>query len=89
MTKIFNYRKFYLEINRQRKKRGDLAWNRVATRAGMAPSNLHAFIKQYEDPTRPYPKALSVENVVKLMDWMKQTDLAPYIADEDDPDAIP
>lgn len=89
MTKVFNYRKFYLEINRQRKMRGHISWNKVATRAGIAPSNLHVFVKQFEDADRSgIFKALNVENVVKLLDWMKQTDLAPFIVDEDDPDVL-
>lgn len=87
MTKIFNYRKFYTELNRQRRTRGNIAWNKVATRAGLAPSNIHTFVQQFENPDRPAPKALSLENVIKLMDWMNMTDLKPFIIEEDDPDA--
>lgn len=87
MTKIFSYHKFYLDLNNQRKIRGNIAWNKVATRAGVTPSAVHTFAKQYEDLGRnPTAKVLSLENVVKLLDWMKKTDLAPYMIDEDDPD---
>jgi len=88
MTKVFNYRRFYQDLNRQRKIRGNIAWNKLAIRAGLAPSNLHGFVKQFEDPNKPTPKALSVESVVKLLDWMNKTDLAPYIVEEDDPDVL-
>jgi len=88
MTKVLNYRKLYLELNRQRKMRGNISWNKVATRAGIAPSNMHGFTKQFEDTTNGIYKGLSVENLIKLMDWMKQTDLAPFIVDEDDPDVV-
>lgn len=88
MVMVFNYRRFYEDLNRSRRMRANIAWNKVATRAGVAPSGIHYFVKQFEDsgqkdtPT----KRLSVENLVKLLNWMGKTDLAPYLVDEDDPD---
>lgn len=86
MTKVFNPRKFYQDLDSTRRQRG-IAWHKVATRAGMVPSGLAAFARQFEKPEAGVlGKGLSLENVVKLMDWMKKTDLAPYIVDEDHPD---
>lgn len=88
MPKVLNYRKFYNALNRQRKARG-IAWNKVATRAGIAPSGLALFVRQFESLDRAdTPKRLSVDNLVSLMDWMNQTDLAPFLVEEDDPDVV-
>lgn len=84
-TRVFNYRKLYDDLNRARKARG-IAWNKVATRAGVAPTGLNMFTRQFEDSTAQTPKGLSVENLVKLLEWLNKTDLAPYLVDEDDPD---
>lgn len=85
MTKVFNYLRFYTDLNKYRRARGS-AWNKVATRAGIAPTGLGTFVRQFEDPSAPKNKGLSVENMVKLLDWMNKTDLAPYMVNEDDPD---
>lgn len=88
MVKVFDYRKLYEDLNRTRKMRANIAWNKVATRAGVAPSGMHCFVKQFEEPGQEagMVKRLSVENLVKLLDWMGKTDIAPYLVDEDDPD---
>lgn len=85
MTTVFNYSKFYRELNKKRKMRG-IAWNKVATRSGIATSGIFRFVKHFEDPANNPPKGLSIEVLVKLMNWMNQTDLAPFLTDEDDPD---
>lgn len=84
MSPVFNYRKFYEALDRARKQRNNMAWNKVATRAGMQPSSLHGFVNQFEKPNSP-AKALSVENLVRLLHWLKKTDIADFLADEDEP----
>ena len=86
MAQVFNYRRFYQDMNTARKIRG-ITWNKVATRSGMGPSTLSMFIRQFEEPDNVGPKVLNVESLLKLMSWMNKTDLAPYIVDEDDIDS--
>ena len=86
MTKVFNYRKLYDDLNAYRKRRG-MAWHKVGIRSGVTNSGLSMFVKQFEQPDKHFFKALSVESLVKLLNWMEKTDLAPYLTDEDDPDA--
>lgn len=81
MAVAFDFARFYHDVNRVRVQR-KLAWNKVATRVGMAPSGLFAFVNQYEKPGSPR-KILSVDSLAKLMHWMGKTDLTTYIADED------
>lgn len=86
MTKVFNYYKFYRDLNTSRKLRG-ISWNKVATRTGMPVSVMHSFVKQFEEPGSA-TKKMALENVVKLLDWMNKTDLAPYMVEEDHPDVV-
>lgn len=86
MTKVFNYRKLYDDLNAHRKRRG-MAWHKVGVRTGVTTSGLSLFVKQFEEPDKYFFKTLSVESLVKLLNWMEKTDLAPYLTDEDDPDA--
>lgn len=87
MTKVFNFFRFYIDLNKHRRARG-IAWNRVAVRAGISPTGLGTFVRQFEEPNAPKNKGLSVENMVKLLDWMSKTDIAPYMVNEDDPDVM-
>lgn len=87
MTKIFNYRRFYEDLNIHRKRRG-IAWHKVGIRAGVTTSGLSMFVKQFEEPDKHIFKALSVDSLVKLLNWMGKTDLAPYLIDEDDSDVV-
>lgn len=82
MTKTFDYRSFYNDLNKARRNRG-IAWNKVATRAGMAPSGLHTFVQHFENPESPF-KRLSTENLIRLLVWLGKTDLAPYLMDKED-----
>lgn len=88
MTKVFSYLKFYQDLNRTRKMRANISWNKVATRAGLARSGMSIFVNHFETQTDGKPRGLSVENVVKLLNWMGKTDLAPYMVDEDDPSVV-
>lgn len=81
MSKVFDSHRLYIALNRARSSRG-ITWNKVATRAGVGPTSLNAFIRQFEQPGEP-KKAMAVENLVRLLDWMGQTDLGPYMVDED------
>lgn len=81
MSVVVNYLKFYEDLNKARKARG-IAWNKVATRAGIAASGMAVFVRQFEDPGSP-AKALSLENFFKLLDWLKKTDVSSYMIDED------
>jgi hypothetical protein len=87
MTKIFNYRRLYEDLNIHRKRRG-IAWHKVGIRAGVTTSGLSMFVKQFEEPDKHIFKALSVDSLVKLLNWMGKTDLAPYLIDEDDSDVV-
>lgn len=82
MSKIFHYRRFYNDLDQARRIRR-ITWHKVATRAGMTTSGLHTFVKQFEDDGVP-TKQLSLENTIKLLDWLGKTDIAPYIVDESD-----
>lgn len=83
MTVVFDFARFYRDLNRVKNQRR-LAWNKVATRVGMVPSGMFAFVNQYENPDEyPKPKTLSVDSVIKLLHWMGKTDVATYIVDED------
>lgn len=86
MAKVFSYRRFYEDLNVHRRRRG-WAWHKVGNRTGVTTSGLNAFVRQFEEPDKHFLKALSVESLVKLLNWMDKTDLAPYLIDEDDPDA--
>lgn len=82
MSVVFNYQKFYEDLNRIRKQRNNIAWNKVATRSGITRSGLSTFANYYEKPGSP-KKTLALESFVKLLHWMKKTDIAEYIVEED------
>jgi transcriptional regulator with XRE-family HTH domain len=82
MTKVFNYLALYIALNKTRKQRG-ITWHKVATRAGISPSGMHNFVRQFEEEFYP-PKALSLENFVKLMAWMNKTDIGEFMMDKED-----
>lgn len=87
MSVVVNYKKFYEDLNRTRKQRANIAWNKVAMRAGVQPTGLNTFVNQFEKPAPQAPKALSLETFVQLLHWMRKTDIANYIIDEDELDA--
>lgn len=84
MGVIVNYREFYKDLNRVRRMRGDIAWNKVAIRAGVQPSGISVFVSQFEKPAPQTAKTLSLETFVRLLHWMRKTDITPYLVDEDD-----
>ena len=88
MSVVVNYRKFYEDLNRTRKARANISWHKVAVRVGMTPSGIATFVKQFESPTpKQSLKGLSLESFMQLLHWMRKTDVAPYIMDEDELDA--
>jgi hypothetical protein len=80
MYKDFSWELFYKDLNLFR-SRQRITWNRVASRINVSSSLLHNFVRSIEDPNFP-KKNLSIDTVVKLMQWMGQTDLEPYLVDE-------
>lgn len=82
LSVIFNHLRFYQDLNRTRVQRGNMAWNKVATRIGVTPSLLSTYTKQFEQ-SGSRPKTLSLETTVRLLHWMKKTDVAEYLLDED------
>lgn len=81
MIKVFDNKKFYDALNKKRKSRG-LAWNKVATRAGITHSNLANYVAQFEKPGAP-TKHLSLESVIQLMQWLDVTDLDQFLSEEE------
>ena len=87
MSVIVNYKAFYEDLNRTRKMRNSISWNKVAVRAGVVESGLYTFVRQFEVPDASRPiKGLSLDSFVQLLHWMRKTDMAPYIMDESDLD---
>lgn len=81
MSIVVNYRKFYEDLNRARKARG-ISWHKVAARAGITASSVSSFVNFYERPNSA-AKGLALESFVKLMHWMRKTDITEYTMDED------
>lgn len=79
---VMNYKKFYDTLNATRGRR-KMAWNKVATRAGVTPSVLANFVRQYETENGA-PKQLSLETFLALMQWLDLTDITEFLASEDD-----
>lgn len=79
---VFNYRKFYSDLDAKRKIRG-ITWNKVANRAGVGESSVHRFVRQFEDENFPQPTGVNVEILINLTHWMGQYDLKRYLTDED------
>lgn len=88
MSIVFDYHRFYTDLNRTRANR-KIAWNKVATRAGVVTSGLHTFVRQFEEPadSGKAVKGMSLETMVKLLHWMGKTDIATYMISEDAIDA--
>lgn len=80
MTAVFDDRAFYNELNRIRKARG-IAWNRVATRAGVTASAINGYTRQFEVEGAP-AKTLSIDNIVKLLAWLNTFDISQFVVDE-------
>jgi hypothetical protein len=77
MAVVFDNEKFYRVLNSRRGSR-KLSWNKVALRAGVTPTSMSAFVRQYEEPESQMRKSLTVDNVVRLMHWMGATDISEF-----------
>jgi hypothetical protein len=80
---LFNYRRFYQDLDAKRKQR-NVSWNKLGARAGVAESSVHRFVRQFEDPEQyPETRGFNTEVLVSLAHWMGQYDLKRYLTDED------
>lgn len=82
MATIVDYEKLYKRLDGVRRQRG-ISWNKVATRAGVAPTTLSGFVRSFEVEGAK-PKALALDNFVSLCAWMGVYDLKKLIKDEND-----
>jgi NADH/NAD ratio-sensing transcriptional regulator Rex len=79
---IFDYEKFYADLDAKRKIRNNISWNKVANRAGVAESSVHRFVRRFSEGG-DRKGGLDVEVIVNLAHWMGSYDLKRYLTDED------
>lgn len=65
---------FYEQLNRVRMGRDNLSWRQLASEADVTIAGIGSELAAGRQPT--------VGNLIKLLLWMGETDLAPYIRAE-------
>lgn len=89
MAKELDHKKLYNLMNAARNRRrvaGEvMSWNKVATRAGIAPTTLNAWTNHQSNPDE-YPKyrGISLENFINMLEWVGEYDLRKVLKDEDE-----